>query len=186
MQIRSASVWGIPAVRTDEVVNALAVIAAICLLSMSVQAQSSESKDRYDALWLYQGSWQLTPATHAPQAKGDQVTNECKLIGTYFACQQRVNEKLDSLIVFVPAADVGHYFVQAIDPLGKASGRSELRISGDLWTYDSKEKRGNSTTYYRTTNVFSGKDRIHFEQLESLDGQHWIRKDSGDEKRLSP
>ena len=65
------------------------------------------------------------------------------------------------------------------------TGRGELRIDGDHWTYSSKTEQDGKTVYHRTTNVFSGKNRIHFEQAESTDGQSWSVTGSGEEVRTS-
>lgn len=69
--------------------------------------------------------------------------------------------------MFVPATAPGNYYTQAVLPEGWATGRGELRIDGDHWTYSSKTEQDGKTVYHRTTNVFSGKNRIHFEQAES-------------------
>ena len=70
-------------------------------------------------------------------------------------------------------------------PEGRATGRGELEISGNRWVFTSSWNQGSKTTRYRTTNVFTDKNHIHFEQEESSDGVHWETKDSGDEVRVS-
>jgi len=136
----------------------------------------------FESLWLYQGTWQVNKAGAAP----DKLQNDCAEIGHFFLCQQTVNGKVGALIVFTPAETAGHYYTQAIMADGKASGRrGDLEIQGDRWTYPSKEEAGGKTKYYRVVNVFSGKDRIHFEQGESTDGKTWTVNASGDEVRTS-
>jgi hypothetical protein len=137
----------------------------------------------YAPLWLYQGTWTVKPKSLAADAKPDQLLNQCGLIGKYFACQQTVNGKVSAMIVFVPAETAGHYYTQAVMPLGWAGGRGELAINGDHWEYRSKSEEAGKTTYYRTTNDFTGKDRIRFEISESADGEHWVLKNSGEEWR---
>jgi len=137
----------------------------------------------YASLWLYQGSWIVTPKNIAPGAKPDQLTDDCALVGKYFACQQTVNGKIGALIVFVPADAPGHYFTNAVVPEGYAGGRGELEISGDRWTYSNKSEEDGKTSYHRTRNIFTGKDHIHYEQGESADGVNWTATNSGDEAR---
>ena len=70
---------------------------------------------------------------------------------------------------------------------GRAGGRDDLEIAGDHWTWSSRRQdQPGKITYYRTTNVFVAKNRIHYEQAESADGKQWMAKDSGDEVRVSP
>jgi len=135
----------------------------------------------YAPLWLYQGTWK---AQKKGKDTADEIANECKLIGKYFGCQQTVNGKLGALIVFVPREKAGQYYTQALLPDDRATGRGELEIDGDHWTYMGKDQEGDKTTYHRTTNIFTGKDNIHYEQSESTDGVHWTVTASGDESRL--
>ena len=136
--------------------------------------------DVYEPLRLYQGSWKLQKQG---KATVDVIVNQCNLTGKYYACEQAVNGSVSSLIVFVPGAAAGDFFVQSVLPDGRAAGRVELRIDGNLWTYSNRVMGDGKTTYYRTTNTFTGKDRIHFEQFESADGVHFSLKASGDEFR---
>ena len=131
-------------------------------------------------LHLYQGTWEVT-RTNA--AKPDRIVNQCSEIGHYFACQQTVNGAAGSLLVIVPTAQPGKYHTQVIEPSGRATGLSDLSIEGDRWSFFSRWNDGSKTTYYRTVNTFSGKNRIHFEQDESPDGKTWTTKNSGDEVR---
>ena len=78
-----------------------------------------------------------------------------------------------------------HYFTNALLPDGYAGGRGELTISGDNWTYMGKSEDGGKTSYQRTRNTFTGKDRIHYEQGESADGVNWTVTGSGDEVRAA-
>jgi len=133
----------------------------------------------YQPLWLYDGAWKVTIGVNAP----DALVNQCSITGRFFACQQTVNGKPGPLIVFVPAGTPGDYYSQAVTQEGWANGRGELHIEGSKWTYSSKTEQDGKTTYHRTTNVFTGKDRIHFEALESVDGKDWKVTMSGDEVR---
>lgn len=134
----------------------------------------------YAPLWLYNGSWQVT---RNKSASPEQLVNQCTVIGTYFACQQTVNGSPSELLIFVPAKAAGKYFTQSVNPDGRAGGRGELDISGDKWVFSSTWDAGGRTVYYRTTNTFSGKDHIHFEQSESGNNRDWTVKATGDEVR---
>jgi hypothetical protein len=138
----------------------------------------------YAPLWLYQGTWHVSRSNLAAGAKPDELKNECALLGKYFACQQIINGQEGALVVFIPAAMAGRYYTQNIRVDGFASGRGDLEIAGgDHWTYTSTRDDSGRTIYYRTTNVFSGKNRIHFESAESNDGKNWKVTVSGDEVR---
>ena len=154
---------------------------SLALLVMIMTAQASRAAD-YHALWLYNGAWEVT---RKAGAKPEQLKNECALVGEFFACQQTVNGQLSALIVFVPKEKPGQFYTQSINPQGRATGRGDLEISGDHWTFTSNWDEGGKTTFYRTTNLFSGKSHIHFEQEESTDGKQWKVTGSGDEVRAN-
>ena len=99
-------------------------------------------------------------------------------------CQQTVNGTPEELLIFVPAKAAGQYYTQSVKPEGRAGGRGGLEISGDHWTYSSTWDQGGKTTYYRTINVFTGKNQIHYEQQESDNNKDWKTTGSGDEVRL--
>ena len=139
----------------------------------------------YGPLWLYQGTWHITGKTAG--AKPDELKNQCALVGKYFVCQQTVNGQTGALLMFIPKAnDAGHYYTQNVNLQGRASGVGDLEITGDRWIYSSRwDQGGGQSTYYRTTNVFSGKNHIHYEQAESSNGRDWNLTNSGDEVRVS-
>ena len=110
--------------------------------------------------------------------------NDCALVGRYFACQQTVNGAPSELLIFIPAKETGRYYTQSVMPEGRAGGRGDLEISGNKWTYSSTWNQGGKTTYYKTINTFTGKNQIHFEQLESPDNRDWKSTNSGDEVRI--
>jgi len=158
----------------------LTTLALTALLSSVTQAASSDNP-----LTLYQGIWHITTKSAGANAKPEELKNQCASLGKFFTCQQTVNGSVTALIVFVTTDQPGHYVIQNIFPDGRASGKSNLEISGNQWVYTSSWNQGSKTTRYRTTNIFPDKNHIHFEQQESSDGVHWETKDSGDEVRLS-
>jgi hypothetical protein len=140
---------------------------------------------RFEPLWLYQGTWDTTRTVPGSPPASSKLQNDCAEIGQFFLCQQTVDGKVAALITFTPASTKGHYYTQAVLPDGHATGRGDLEIEGDRWTYPGKEEKDGKTKYYRTVNTFFGKDRIHFEQSESEDGKNWKVTASGDETRTS-
>ena len=150
-------------------------------LALSATA-ALQAADAYTPLWLYSGSWRVT---HKDQP-ADKLTNQCALVGHFFTCEQTVNGIAGNLLIFVPVPNKpGQYYTQNVRPEGRASARGDLEIQGDRWVYTSTWDQGGSTVYYRTTNVFTGKTKIQFEQAESSDRKNWTVKNSGEEIRLS-
>jgi hypothetical protein len=165
----------------------LPLIAVVVLTLLNQAGHHIKSADAiYAPLWLYQGTWQVTRKSADKGAKPEQLTNHCALLGKYFVCQQTVNGSERGLVIFIAAEKPGRYYTQTITPEGRATARADLEISGNRWTYLSRWPQENGKiTHYRTTNVFTGKNHIHFEQAESADGVQWIVKDSGDEVRAT-
>ena len=50
------------------------------------------------------------------------ITNECARIGQFFGCQQTINVKPGALILFLPAAHAGNYYMRAVTAEGLATG----------------------------------------------------------------
>ena len=143
--------------------------------------QTAKSTDPYAPLRLYEGSWQVT---RKGAAKPDVLVNHCALLGQFFACGQTVNGSAGGLVVFIPAnKQPGRFYTQTILPEGRATGRDELQIDGNQWTYTSRRDENGATTYYRTINTFSDKNHIHYEQSESGNNKDWVVKNAGDEVR---
>jgi hypothetical protein len=139
--------------------------------------------DAYAPLWLYSGSWKVT---HKGDQPPDKLTNQCALVGHFFTCEQTVNGIPGNLLIFIPVPNKpGHYFTQNVRQEGRATSRGDLEIQGDRWVYSSTWDQGGSTVYYRTTNVFSGKTKISYEQAESNDGKNWTVKNTGEEVRIT-
>ncbi len=136
--------------------------------------------DPYAPLQLYDGAWTVT-MRDAGKTSTDSLVNDCHLFGRYFACQQTVNGKVGALVVYVPGESRGQYFIQNVLPDDSAVGRGELTVEGTRYTYSSHNT--DSTQWWRTTNEFSGRDRIHFEQATSADGKTWTTTGTGDEVR---
>jgi hypothetical protein len=141
-----------------------------------------KAADPYAPLRLYSGSWRVTHRDQPPE----KLTNQCALVGRFFTCEQTVNGVAGNLLIFIPVPDkAGHYYTQNVRPEGRASARGDLEIQGERWVFSSTWDQGGSTVYYRTTNVFLGKNKIQYEQAESKDNKNWTVKNSGEEIRVS-
>lgn len=160
----------------------LLVLAAM-LWMVPLIAAAPATDPVYAPLLLYQGTWHVSRSNLPPGGKPDELKNQCALLGKFYACQQTINGQQGALVIFIPAAKAGQYYTQNIRVDGFASGRSDLSIAGDQWTYLTTRDDSGRTIYYRTINVFSGKNRIHFESAESNDGKNWKVTGSGDEVR---
>jgi hypothetical protein len=153
----------------------------IMVLMLAFLAGQADSVDSYAPLRLYDGAWSVTMHDDSGKSTTDSLVNDCHLFGRYFACQQTVNGKVGALVVYVPGEMPGHFYIQNVLPDDQAVGRGELTVEGSRYTYAGHD--GSSTHWWRTTNEFTGKDRIHFEQAASTDGKTWTTTVSGDEIR---
>jgi hypothetical protein len=161
------------------------VCQSLILLAALPGLFAADADKVYQPLWLYHGHWKAKSASGDSAPKLVDIVNYCARVGRFFGCEQTVDGKPGAMVVYIPAETPGHFYTQAILPDGNANGRGELIIEGDRWTFQSASPKDEKPPHYKTTNVFSGKDRIHFEQLESKDGKHWEVKSSGDETRVA-
>jgi hypothetical protein len=142
--------------------------------------------DPYAPLRLYDGTWDVVSGDKT--AETIHLENHCAKAGEFFACNQFVNGKNIALVVFLPLhpRENGGYAYrnQALRVEGDNAGTwGDLEITGDRWVYSSDATDKGKKTYWRTTNVFSGSDKIHFEVQRSDDGVNWTTNMSGDEVR---
>jgi hypothetical protein len=158
------------------------MILGLLLTALFGQA-AAKPADPYASLRLYDGGWTVTMRDSAGKTHTDSLVNACHLFGSYFACQQTVNGKVGALVIYVRGDAPGQFYTQNVLPDGRAAGRGELRIEGGRWTYLGHDEENGKTTWYRTTNDFTGKDRIHFESATSTDDKTWTVNMSGDDVR---
>jgi hypothetical protein len=151
---------------------------------MSFAAPPQRATDVYAPLRAYNGSWQVTTSAKAG-AKPDLLVNQCSELGKFFACGQIINGQSGGMIVFIAKGDAGHYATQTVMPEGRATGLAEMQVSGNTWTYMNRRDEYGKTTFFRTLNVFTGKDHIHYEQAHSSDQKQWLVDGSGDEVRAA-
>lgn len=137
-------------------------------------------------LKLYEGTWTVVSAhTAAGDGRPDTVVNHCTEGSAFYTCEQMVNGKAIALVVFTATDDPAKFHTQPVLPTGRAVGRSDLTIAGDHWTYSSSgTDDAGKPVFYRTENIFTGRDKIHFEQYESGDNKTWVKKNEGDEVRV--
>ncbi|HEX3684402.1 MAG TPA: hypothetical protein VHU83_17840 [Bryobacteraceae bacterium] len=154
----------------------------ILLLMIAAMGDAVWAADAtFAPLWLYQGTWHVTRANLAAGAKPEELVNRCAQIGKYFGCQQTINGQQGNLLIFVGTGKPGQFHTQNVTPDARATGRQELEVRGDKWTFTYTWDQGGKTTYYRTTYTFSGKNKIHFEQEESSNGKDYTVTGSGDQ-----
>ena len=133
-------------------------------------------------LLAYEGTWKVS---RAGTPKPDTLINKCALLGQFFVCAQNVNGEPGPLLVFLQQGAPGHYLTQTIMPSGRATGLTDLTITADTWTYLSRQNEAGTTTYYKTINAFSGKNKIHFENSHSSNGKDFTPDSSGDELKVT-
>jgi len=152
------------------------------VLLFSIHVGSAADPAAYAPLKLYAGTWHVA-AKNQPAKKVEILKNDCAQLGNFYACQQTVDGVPQSLIIFIPGNQAGHYYTQSVRQDGRATGRADLEITGGRWVYLNTWDEGGKTTYYRTINLFTGKNHIHFDQQESPDGKDWKTTNSGEEDR---
>ncbi len=131
----------------------------------------------------YAGSWKVTRKSTNGQVEDLKVN--CAQAGKSYACEQSVSGSVRGVLIFLPSGTPGHFITQNIQPDGRATGRGELSIDGNRWVFTNSWNNGSSVTHYRTTNVFTPPNHVHFEQEESTDGTNWQTKDIGEQIRAS-
>jgi hypothetical protein len=159
-----------------------AIVLFLLVLAPAAYGADKPADVAYKPLWTYQGTWLVTHAG-ASAAKPDRLVNDCALVGLYFTCQQSVDGKTGGLLIIIPADSAGHYYTQTVMPEGRATGRDDLEISGNKWTFTSRRLEYGKSKYYRSIYTFADHNHIHFEQAQSADGTHWTAKASGDQVR---
>jgi hypothetical protein len=137
-------------------------------------------------LRVYEGTWTVVSAhTVAGDGRPDTLVNHCTESTAFYTCEQVVNGKSLALIVFTSTDDPTKFHTQPVLQNGRAIGISDLTITGDHWTFLSNGADANGNQiFYRTENFFTGRDKIHFEQYESVDNKTWVKKNQGDEVRV--
>ena len=164
------------------VIAVFATVPAAPAQKSSAQNSSVQNAAKdFEPLMAYAGTWQVSRAG-AP--KPETLINKCEVLGEFFACAQNVDGQAGPLVVFLRHGEPGHYQVQNIMPSGRATGLTELQLTGNTWTYFNRQSENGVATYYKTTNVFSGKNKIHFESSHSSNNKDFTVDASGDEVKV--
>lgn len=146
------------------------------------------SSDSLAKLAVYDGSWSVRaahPWSGAPVGAIDRLESRCRRFTAFFACEQTVNGKPLTLIVFTAGDAPGRLHTRTIAPDGRASSRGDLTLEGRHWTYLDKPPAGLEGPWSRVENVIVDHDHIRFEEYESTDaGKTWTRVNNGTEDRV--
>lgn len=158
------------------------------VLGQPVNAPSPKAvADPYAPLQLYQGSWDAE-TNGGKESAPTHISNHCAKTGVFFVCEQLINGKSEALVVFLPTGASGatqNYRTMGLRVNHEKPGDwGNLEITGERWTYFGEGTENGAKVYWRTVNVFSGPDKIHFEMQGSADGKTWETKRSGEEHRV--
>lgn len=134
----------------------------------------------------YQGEWKATTrrTDAAPGSPDAAVTiaNACAAAGTFYVCQQRVNDRVAALVVYSPGKADGEFQSTVIAPDGKFQASGLVRVNGEVWEYPWEETApAGKRQLYRVVNTWAGPDHILFRKESSADGKQWTVLETGEE-----
>jgi len=158
------------------------------LLGSPIESQAAPARtDPFLPLAIYDGEWSVRadhPWSGAAPGSADHLTSRCQRFTLYFACEQTINGKPTSLLVYTDTGEEGRLNTRTIAPNGLAGGRGDLTIAGARWTYLDKPPATLAGNWSRVENLVKDRDHIRFEEYESADqGKTWTLTNSGDEVR---
>jgi hypothetical protein len=165
----------------------LAMWCGMVLATLGVRdLKAAASDDPYAPLRLYEGKWEVTTTVGGQGVM--HLENHCAQTGVFFVCEQSLEGKPGTLVVFLPVNRLPsggeEYRNTALRPDGSAPGSwNKLVIEGERWIYSWDEEDAGKKTLWRNVNQFFGRDKIHFEVQKSEDGKTWKTVKGGDEKR---
>ncbi|HEY1987179.1 MAG TPA: hypothetical protein VGG85_17320 [Terracidiphilus sp.] len=159
----------------------------ICLCQIC-PAAAAEKPAGIDALRAYEGNWDITidriDTAHSKAGhEKSSLHNDCWKSGSYFACNQYVNGESKVLLVFTFDEHANEFTSYQIPLGGGQSGSGKLTIDGNVWTFPWQSREGETVTYFRVVNVFTGSDKIEYRQEFSPDNTHWTVMARGSEVR---
>ncbi len=170
----------------------LALSLALALLvgraTQSAGGTPAPPPDPVAPLAIYDGTWTVQaehPWGGGKQGTEDRLVSRCSRLTRYFVCEQTVNGTTQALIVYTAGESAGHLHTRFIDPAGLSSGRGDLTIAADHWTYLDKPQPGLKGPWSRVENTILDHDHIRFEEYESADqGKTWTKVNGGVETRV--
>jgi hypothetical protein len=145
--------------------------------------------DPFAPLTVYNGTWSVRaehPWSGGARGSLDQLVSRCQHFTQYFACEQTVNGKAQSLIVYTAGSASGKLHTRFITPDGLAGGRGDLTLDGNHLTYLDKPPATLKGNWSRVENFILDHNHIRFEEYESADeGKTWSKTNSGTEERTA-
>ena len=145
--------------------------------------------DQFGPLTVYNGTWTVQaehPWSGDVPGTLDHLVSRCQRFTQYFACEQTVNGKAQSLIVYTVGSSPGKLHTRYIEPDGLAGGRGDLTLDRDHWTYLDKPPVALKGNWSRVENFILDRDHIRFEEYDSSDeGKSWTKTNSGIEERTA-
>lgn len=146
--------------------------------------------DPFARLTVYNGTWRVKaehPWSGGTPGTLDDLVSRCQHFTVYFVCEQTVNGKTLSLLVYTATASADKLNTRFIAPDGLAGGRGDLTLNGNHWTYLDKPPVPLKGNWSRVENFILDHDHIRFEEYESADeGKTWAKTNSGIEERVAP
>jgi hypothetical protein len=143
--------------------------------------------DPFAPLAIYDGTWTVLadhPWSGGIPGTRDQLVSRCQRFTVYFVCEQSVNGKAQSLLVYTAGNSSGQLHCRLVTPDGLVGGRGDLTLDGNHWTYLDKPPPTLKGNWSRVENFILDHDHIRFEEYESADeGKSWIKTNSGMEHR---
>jgi hypothetical protein len=165
------------------------MLALLLIALMQNPPASPPPADPFAPLAIYNGTWTVHaehPWSGAAPGTPDHLISRCQRFILYFACEQTINGKPQSLIVYTSINSPGKLHTRFIEPDGLAGGRGDLTLDGNHWTYLDKPPPPLKGNWSRTENFILDHDHIRFEEYESTDeGKTWTKTNSGAEQRTA-
>jgi hypothetical protein len=160
----------------------------LLLFAMMPAASATQPPaDPFLPLTIYSGTWKVKaehPWSGGAPGTTDNLVSRCERFTQYFACEQTVNGKTLSLIVYTAGKSPAELHTRFIEPGGLAGARGDLTLNSNHWTYLDKPPAGTKGNWSRTENYILDHDHIRFEEFESADeGKTWNKTNSGTEER---
>ena len=144
--------------KARNLVSAFALVTVLVLFQTALSQQVANpnaTAEPFTSLALYNGTWKVRadkPWSGGANGSTGLLISRCQRFTAYFACEQTVNGKVDSLLVYTVTADPGRLRSRMIAPNGLAGGRGDLMINCNHRTYVDKPPAGLEGNWSRVEN----------------------------------